>query len=247
MKITFLGTNGWYDTNTGNTICILIEAIQHFIILDAGNGLHKIDKFINAKKPVYLFLSHFHLDHIYGLHILNKFNFSDGLTILGPPGTKKILNKIINKPFTIPFKQLPFRTEIQEISEGFHESPFSFQCHYLLHSTPTFGYRFDLDHKIITYCPDTGYCDTAVKLSENADLLISECAYKSGEISEDWPHLNPEIAAQIAREANAKRLALVHFDPARYRTLLERNRAKRAAQRIFPNVIATIDEMQIKL
>jgi len=246
-EIIFLGTNGWFDSLTGNTICILIKAEEYYIILDAGNGLHKIDKFINTKKPVYLFLSHFHLDHIEGLHILNKFNFSDGLTILGPPGTKKILNRIINKPFTVPFKQLPFRTEIQEMSEGFHKSPFSFQCHYLLHSTPTFGYRFDVDHKIITYCPDTGYCHTAVKLAENADLLISECSYKSGEVSKDWPHLNPEIAAQIARQAHAQRLALVHFDPSRYLTLLERNRAKRAAQRIFLPVIATIDEMQIKL
>ncbi len=74
MKITFLGTNGWYDTSTGNTICILVETDKYNIVLDAGNGLYKIDRYISSEKPVYLFLSHFHLDHIIGLHILGKFN-----------------------------------------------------------------------------------------------------------------------------------------------------------------------------
>src|SRR4030042_5116485 len=238
MKITFLGTNGWYDTNTGNTICILIETNQYIIILDAGNGLHKIDKFIRFDKPAFLFLSHFHLDHIEGLHILNKFTFFSGLTILGQPGAKETLNKIINKPFTIPLGELPFSVEIQEIDEGLYKTPFSFKCHYLSHSVPTLGFRYHLDQKIVTYCPDTGYCEVAVKLAKNADLLISECAFKNSEISEDWPHLSPEIAAQIARKAHAKRLALIHFDPARYRTFSERNQAKRAAQKIFPHVIA---------
>ena len=35
MKITFLGTNGWYDTKTGNTICTLIETKDYFIILQS--------------------------------------------------------------------------------------------------------------------------------------------------------------------------------------------------------------------
>lgn len=26
MRIIFLGTNGWYDTDTGNTVCILLES-----------------------------------------------------------------------------------------------------------------------------------------------------------------------------------------------------------------------------
>ena len=87
MRVIFLGTNGWYDTDTGNTICVLIRTKDYEIILDAGNGLYKIDQYIpeRNKKPVYLFLSHFHLDHIVGLHTLMKFNFSQGLTIETKP------------------------------------------------------------------------------------------------------------------------------------------------------------------
>lgn len=68
MKIVFLGTNGWYDTATGNTICIFAETDDYIIILDAGNGLYKLNKYSGIKKPAYIFLSHFHLDHLIGFH-----------------------------------------------------------------------------------------------------------------------------------------------------------------------------------
>ena len=86
MKVIFLGTNGWYDTDTGNTICTLINSEKYHIILDAGNGIYKADRYIHDDLPVYLFLSHFHLDHIEGLHVLNKFRFSQGLRIFGQKG-----------------------------------------------------------------------------------------------------------------------------------------------------------------
>lgn len=124
MKVIFLGTNGWYDTKTGNTTCILIEADDYFIILDAGNDIYKVDQYIRSKKPIYLFLCHFHLDHIVDLHILNKFNFSQGIHIYGHAGAKDILNIIINEPYTIPFAKLPFKVEVYELSEGLRNIPF---------------------------------------------------------------------------------------------------------------------------
>ena len=247
LKIVFLGTNGWYDTITGNTISILIETNSHFIILDAGNGVHKVDEYIKTEKPIYVFLSHFHLDHIEGLHILNKFSFPQGLTIVGQVGTGDILNRVINKPYTVPFSELPFRVEIQEVAEGWQKLPVPVQCRFLIHSSPTLGFRFNLDGKVITYCPDTGYCENAVKLAQSADLLIAECALRSGEDIPGWPHLNPETAAQLAKEAGVKQLALIHFDADRYRTLSERYQAQQAAQRIFKNTVATRDGMEMEL
>jgi len=55
MKVIFLGTNGWYDTKTGNTPCVLIDTKTHYIILDAGDGIYKLDKYITTQKPIYLF------------------------------------------------------------------------------------------------------------------------------------------------------------------------------------------------
>ena len=249
MKITFLGANGWYDTETGNTICTLIEADKYFIILDAGNGIYKIDRYIKSvnKKQVYLFISHFHLDHIIGLHILNKFKFSNGLRVYGPAGTKEILDNIINAPYTVPFAELPFKVDIYELSEGLHRIPFLVESKCLLHSSTCMGYRFELDDKIITYCPDTGFCENAIELAKNADLLITECSFKSGQRNPKWPHLNPEDAALIAKKANAKKLALVHFDANIYKTLNDREQAQEKAREIFNNTISSSDNMEIQI
>ncbi|MBP1737825.1 MAG: seceted metal-dependent hydrolase of the beta-lactamase superfamily, partial [Deltaproteobacteria bacterium] len=81
MKIIFLGTNGWYDTQTGNTLSILLATREHNIVLDAGNGFTKLDRVLSNSLPIFLFLSHFHLDHLIGLHTLFKFSFSQKLTL----------------------------------------------------------------------------------------------------------------------------------------------------------------------
>ncbi|HON36633.1 MAG TPA: MBL fold metallo-hydrolase [Methanothrix sp.] len=222
MEIIFLGTNGWYDSDTGNTVCTLINSDRYHIILDAGNGISKIDQHIHDDLPVYLFLSHFHLDHLVGLHVLNKFRFAQGLKIFGQKGTRAILDTIINEPFTVPLQKLPYPVEVNELLPGPYKLPFALECEFLLHSSPTLGYRLDLDGKIIAYCPDTGVCESAVHLAEDADLLITECSHKPGESSSAWPHLNPQDAADIARRAGAKRLALTHFDASRYQSMQER-------------------------
>ena len=247
MRVTFLGTNGWYDTHTGNTLCTLIESKNAFIILDAGNGIRKLDRIINDSKPIYLFLSHFHLDHIIGLHILNKFNFAQGLTVIGQSGTREILNKIINSPFTIPMHQLPYRTEIHEIPEEEVITPFKVTSLPLKHSSACLGYRFEIEDKVISYCTDTGYCDNAVKLARDADLLITECALKPGQSDENWPHLSPQDADRIADDANAKMLALVHFDANEYTTLEARKQTEIEARKLFNKTFAATDDKQIEI
>jgi ribonuclease BN (tRNA processing enzyme) len=245
LQVVFLGTNGWYDTNTGNTICILVKTNEYYIIFDAGNGIYKVDDYCDDKRLTYLFLSHFHLEHIIGLHILNKIKCFQKLHIFGPAGTKSILKKIIAAPFTMPIFQLPFGIEIYELPKDQKKLPFYVNSKSLLHSSLTLGFRIELNRKIISYCPDTGYCENAVELSRYADLLIAECAYKRGQKSHKWPHLNPETAARIAKEANAKKLALVHFDADIYKTIEDRKKAEMHAQRIFTNTFVATDDMRI--
>lgn len=247
MKAIFLGTNGWYDTETGNTICTLIRNKRYDILLDAGNGLHRADRYLDGLKPTFLFLSHFHIDHIEGLHILAKFRFAEGLVICGPEGCRAILGVFINQPFTVPLADLPYPIRIMEMPESAASLPFPVEARPLRHSSLTLGYRITIDGRIITYCPDTGYCENAVILARDADLLITECAYKSDQFFEGWPHLNPETAARIARESGAKRLVLTHFDAAVYQSLPERKEAEAVAAGIFPATAAGTDGLEVIL
>ncbi|MFX1587847.1 MAG: MBL fold metallo-hydrolase, partial [Promethearchaeota archaeon] len=63
MRVIFLGTNGWYATDIGNTVSTLIDSKNYYIILDAGDGIYKIDQYIKNNKPIIVLLSHLHLDH----------------------------------------------------------------------------------------------------------------------------------------------------------------------------------------
>ena len=245
MKIVFLGTNGWYSTNLGNTPCILIDSEKFYIVLDAGDGLYKLDNYIKDDKPIIFFLSHLHLDHIIGLHILNKFKFKDKIKIFGYKGIKKGLETVIQHPYTASFNELPFEIEIRELQEGVYEKPFKFTCKLLIHADPCLGYRFELDNKIITYCTDTGICNNVYELSKNADLFISECSYKTGQVEMEWPHLNPEQAASIAKKSNVKRLLLTHFDANMYKTMEERKQAENIAKKIFRETSAAFDGFTI--
>lgn len=248
MRCIFLGTNGWFDTQTGNTICTLIETQRCFIILDAGNGIHKIDRYVyHPQKPIYLFLSHFHLDHVIGLHTLSKFTSLRAIEIYGPLGARHWLNLIINYPFTVPLRDLPFDVTVNELHEGPHNLPFSVECRRLLHPSACYGYRFMLDGKTVAYCPDTGVCENAVELAKNADLLVIECSLKSGEKNPKWPHLNPEDAIAIAREASAKKLALVHFDANIYASLSDRLEIESKFSEGYAELFVTTDDMVINL
>jgi ribonuclease BN (tRNA processing enzyme) len=247
MKVIFLGTNGWYDTKTGNTICTLIQTERFDILLDAGNGIHRAAALVEGVKPVFLFISHFHIDHIEGLHILAKFRFREGLTLCAPTGGREILGTFLNAPFTIPLAALPYPARILEMPEETAALPFLVEALPLRHSSLTMGYRFAIDGRIISYCPDTGYCENAVSLARDSDLLITECAYKEGQSSEAWPHLNPETAARIAREAGAQRLALTHFDAGVYTSLPERKESEAVASGIFAETVAATDDLQIDI
>ena len=247
MNITFLGTNGWYDTATGNTVCILLRTAEQDIILDAGNGFSKVDDHCagTTARTGYLFLSHFHLDHVQGLHMLSKLRSFSRLVIAGPAGTRTVLNTLVNSPFTAPLDTLPYPVTVLELPEETASLPFSIEALPLNHAGLTLGYRFEAEGKTVAYCPDTGYCENAVRLGRNADLLITECAYRSGEEHPDWPHLNPETAARIAREAGAKRLVLTHFDASRYPALEDRTRAETAARKVFDRVTALTDALTL--
>ena len=247
MKIIFLGTNGWYNTNAGNTTCIFIETEKFYIIFDAGDGFYKIGRFIKDNRPIYIFLSHFHLDHITGFHTLNRFNFPQGVKIYGLEGISELLNKIFCPPFSVNLDKLDYRVEPLELKEGRHNLPFPLECRMLLHSVGCFGYRIEIDNRVIAYCPDTGPCDNTVRLAKDADLVMCECSLKSGMQREDWPHLNPEMAANIAGEANAKRLTLIHFNPYLFPTLKDRRAAESQAKKIFPNTFMSVDDMEIQI
>ena len=246
MKVHFLGTSGWFDSSAGSTVCAIIDAPDCYIILDAGMGLHKADTIITESKPIFIFLSHFHLDHTAGLHVLGKFRFNTPVEIYGPPGTEKYVGAILDHPFTIPAGELPYPVSIHDLDR---QTPRGVTVKFapLVHSTICYGYRFEFLGRSICYCTDTGLCDGLAILAKDAELFICECSFRPDEEVGTWPHLRPEDAATVARSCLARRLVLTHFDASRYQDEESRAVAQKRAQKIFPATIAAADDMCVKL
>ncbi len=254
MKIIFLGTNGWYSSPTGDTPCILIDAKDEYLVLDAGNGIYKLDSYITTNKPISMFISHFHIDHTSGLHTLAKFDFKQGIDVYVGEGRAKDFKTLVSPPFTIGYKPRPknigrLKTEIRlhELSENGQNIPFKASAIKQHHAYINHGYRIEIEGKTIAYTGDCGFTDQARKLAKNADLLISECSNKKTEKPDLWGHFDPTQAGTLAKESNVKQLILTHFGAHLFSTLNDRKLAEKEAKKIFPNTIAATDLFELEL
>jgi ribonuclease BN (tRNA processing enzyme) len=253
MNIHFLGTNGWYTTPTGNTPCVLIDSHDHYVIFDAGNGLYKIDEYIKEEKPISLFISHFHIDHISGLHTLAKFSFPQGIDIFMGKGRKKDFEEFVRPPYTIGF--MPDEKNINNLStpirlnevEEQQSFPFPIACQKLYHAYTDHGYRIELEGKTIAYSGDTGIGEHSYTLFNNVDVLIHECSWKTKQEDNGWGHIDPLSVAELAKDSGVKQLILTHFDASQYTNLVIRDEAEEKAKTIFQNTIAAKDGMIITL
>lgn len=251
MIVTTLGTNGWFDTENGQTMCTLIRTSNYSIILDAGYGIRRAKELIDFSKPTFLLLTHMHLDHTIGLHTLDYLQFQLPLTIVVPAGQKQAFEELVRPPFTnLWTKMVPEGSRLLGTDEladaGF---PFGITTLPIRHPVPTHGYRLNIEGKTVTYLSDTGYCDNAITLASGADLAIAECGALPGTVKgkENAPHMEPEICAQLAVEAGVKQMVLTHFGAGAYQTMAARMNAVAAAREIFPNLITGVDNLEIVL
>lgn len=96
----------------------------------------------------------------------------------------------------------------------------------------------------LVYCTDTVYCEGAVELSKDADVLIHEAtfAHQDAELAFQRLHSTSTMAAQVALEAGAKHLIMTHFSP-RYApgNAVVLDDLLKEAQAIFPNTRMAFD------
>ena len=74
--------------------------------------------------------------------------------------------------------------------------------------------ELEMGRKVV-YCTDTVYCDNAVELAKDADVLIHEAtfAHKDAQLAFERLHSTSTMAAQVAHLAGVKQLIMTHFSP----------------------------------
>jgi ribonuclease Z len=159
------------DTGTGS-LSRLVE-----------NGFRQVD---------YVLFTHFHLDH-YG--DLDRLLFGRGaagaeepLSVLGPKGTKDVVNKVvesvaIDESYRLAhhgdhWPEQGMQATVQEFEPGviFHENGLKITMFNVNHEpiVPAVGYRFDYEGKSIVVSGDTKKSDNLIAASKDCDLLIHE-------------------------------------------------------------------------
>jgi ribonuclease Z len=101
--------------------------------------------------------------------------------------------------------------------------------------------------RIVTILGDTRYCENAILLAENADLLIHEATFSKGEekLAYDYFHSTTHQAAEVARRSGSKQLCLTHIS-SRYDRQASRELVAEA-QEIFENSDIAEDFKEINI
>jgi ribonuclease BN (tRNA processing enzyme) len=135
FRITFRGVRGSYptvDARTlgvgGNTSCVEAEVDGRRLIFDAGTGIIGLGKEIcegpMPPPPVYVFLSHTHIDHVMGLCFFEPLLTSKARSfILGPSSSRGALTRSLrhltdSHLFPVSLDELKGKKEIISLVGG---------------------------------------------------------------------------------------------------------------------------------
>lgn len=96
----------------------------------------------------------------------------------------------------------------------------------------------------LAYCTDTVFCENAIELAEQADVLIHEATFshQDAQLAYQRMHSTSTMAAQVALAAQVKQLIMTHFSP-RYApgNALQLSDLLDEAKAIFPNTVMAKD------
>ncbi|MBT3336719.1 MAG: MBL fold metallo-hydrolase [Anaerolineae bacterium] len=221
-KIIILGSsNAIADENHENAHLICVGKTRTVLVDSSRNPILRLrDIGIEFEQITDLILTHFHPDHISGIPLFLMDMWLRGrkspLEIYGLPHTIERMENLMdafswkNWPnfFPVTFNKLPsvaLNPVIDCTDFKIYSSP-------VCHMIPTIGMRIEFNEakKVVAYSCDTEPCDEVVHLGKNADILIHEA---SGNFV---GHSSSAQAAEIATQANAKRLYLIHYPTGEY-------------------------------
>lgn len=241
MKVEFLGTAGYHPNATRHTSCTYIGDVGDGcgFVLDAGTGFFRL---IGRQLPaqLHIFLSHAHLDHVSGLtYLLNVLlNQKTEVTVYGGAQT---LDTISNDLFDSPLFPLPFKHAKQVVEPGksLEVCGARVSVFPLTHPGGSLAYRFDWPDRSLGYVTDTAGDGRYIDFISHVDLLIHERNFNDDlhEIADASGHCTSEMVARVARQAQARHLAITHFNP-----LTETDPLEEDSMRLeFPEAVSAYD------
>jgi ribonuclease Z len=206
VDILFLGTGDAFS-NRANT-SILVDGT---ILLDCG--LTTVQQLMKAKADLHkisaISISHFHMDHAFGIPALLSVCKKEGrtrpLVIYGPSGAEQYIKELLavahKKGLDVFGYEIKVHDALNTTVDGY-----SLAFAPMRHALPCNAVSIEIDGKKAVYTGDGKPTEEAKKVMRNADLLIAE-SYMQG-----FDHHHSIIdSAKLAKETKAKKLAMVHI------------------------------------
>ncbi len=291
MKLHILGCHSATPRSLVFPSSQILEINNELLLIDAGEGMQiQLRKYKHKfNKIKYIFISHLHGDHFFGLvgflstlrllgrekeiHIYAPVGLKEIIELqfkitqtdinyplyfheLSVPDTEKILDTDKFEISTIPLKHRIYtngylfrekeklrKLNIEEIKK--HQEIETWAYHNLKK-----GKDFVMENgtiipneeltfsppppKSYAYCSDTLYNPDIVPLIKGVDLLYHEATFLESEkeLAKKTMHSTARQAAEIAKQAEVKKLVLGHFS-SRYK---DENRFIEEAKTVFPNI-----------
>lgn len=273
MKIKFWGVRGSTPTPErqngrygGNSPCIEVRlANGTLIILDCGSGLRSLGKSLQLEfeeRPIhaYIFLTHFHWDHIQGIPFFLPF-YKKGNTFLFHSVLRKglelkgtIEGQMVNPYFPVDMTVMGSTRHFYDLDERpINVNGAVISSAPMNHPQECVGYRIDADGASFVLATDTEpgspKHDRAVReLARGADVLVYDSQYTPEQLrgeKKGWGHSTWLEGTHIAREVGVKRFALFHHDPDHDDVFVD-GLVERAQQE-FPNALGASEDLEIDL
>ena len=230
LRLTVLGSSTAAPHPATPTAGYLVEWDETRILFDVGQGvIRSLQQVLDPHDLSAIVIGHMHADHyldVAGLRYLYPWGepAPRPLAVHLPPGGRARLDAlataISERPgfFDAAFDAVEYDPD-QPLRIGDLHVRFVRGRHYV----PAWGVVVEApDGTRLGYTGDTGPTDRVVEAMRDVDLLLIEAALRTSDIDdEERGHLTAEEALEMARQARARSVLLVHYPPARQAELAD--------------------------
>jgi phosphoribosyl 1,2-cyclic phosphodiesterase len=260
-------------TYGGNTACVSVSDGTDTVVLDAGSGLRELGRDLAAdrvsfkSRPLHVFISHFHWDHILGFPFFApSFVPGNQVTIYSPAFRAKKFFKIQHGDpfFPVELEHLGATLRFRTIHAAQRRQIGAFQISAveLAHPGGGLGYRLDSPDGSLVYLTDTEIEQASLaqtrrylQFVQGADMAIVDAQYSVLETVEKrtWGHSSVFRFIDLFREARLKTLVMFHYDPSNVDAEIDdlQARARRYLRTVHPHpsfdVVAAMEGLELEV
>lgn len=217
-RVVVLGTAAAVADGRHGHTCLAVETSDGFFLIDSGDGpLARLQRVgLEPSRLQGVVVTHFHPDHVASLPVLVVSSWLLGrvepLPVYGLPDSIERLAammRLYRCGEWAGFAGMQYHCVGEKPGDLVVEGDgLRITAAPTVHSVPSMALRFERpDGSAVAYSSDTEPCDGVVALASGAEILFHEA---TGPMV---GHSGPGQAGEVARQAGARRLVLVHYPP----------------------------------